>query len=164
MAGYACVTCGTHHDEVPLCFLAPMPAYAARIDEAEWAERVELSSDQCVVDGEHFFVLGNLDIPILGHAEVLRWTVWSTLSEKNFLRASELWETPGREGEEPYFGWLSNAVPGYESTLSLPLQVRTQPVGIRPLLVVEEPDHPLFRDQREGISWQRACEISRSAQ
>jgi hypothetical protein len=140
-----------------------MPFYAAQIREEERARRVELGSDQCILDGEHFFILGNLDIPIIEHDEQVRWSVWSTLSEKNFARAAQLWNEPGRESEVPYFGFLSTAIPGYPSTLSLQLQVRTQPVGVRPLLVLLEQDHPLYREQRDGITWERACELSRAA-
>jgi len=37
--------------------------------------------------------------------------VWFSLSRKNFERMSELWEMSGWEGEPPYFGWLSTALP-----------------------------------------------------
>jgi hypothetical protein len=163
MSGFVCSVCGARHEDMPLCFIAPMPAMAAGVPDEERDRRVALSSDQCVVDGEHFFILGNLDIPILGRDDAFRWSLWSSLSKTNFERASELWETVGRETEPPYFGWLSTALPGYPDTLSLKLRVRTQPVGVRPLIDVLEQDHPLYPDQSEGISWKRACELSHAA-
>jgi hypothetical protein len=163
MNGFVCSVCGAHHDEMPLCFLSPEPIYVATLSEAEREERVMLSSDQCVLDGKHFFILGNLDVPIVGRNETVRWSVWSSLSQTNFERAHSLWETVGRESEPPYFGWLCNAIPGYERTLSLKLLVHTQAVGARPLIEVQEQDHPLYRDYAQGITWARACELSHAA-
>jgi hypothetical protein len=160
MTGFDCVTCGAHHDEIPLCFLVPVPVHAARIPEAEWNGRVQLSSDQCILDGEHFFILGNLDLPILGREEVFRWSLWSSLSKAHFDRVCELWGKEGRESEPPYFGWLSTAIPGYADTVNLKLLVHTQPAGVRPLIEVQRQEHPLYREQAEGISWERACELS----
>ncbi len=163
MTGFACVHCGASHEELPLCFVSREPLYAASIPEGERAERVRLSGEQCIVDDAHFFLLGNLDVPILGRAETLRWTVWSTLSEKSFERASELWDTPGREKEPPYFGWLGSVIPGYEHAVNLALAVHTQSVGTRPFFRLHPQDHPLYQDQVDGISWDRACELSHAA-
>jgi hypothetical protein len=163
MVGFTCGCCGAFHEELPLCFLDPSPVYADQVDEAERPRRVRLSSDQCIVDDEHFFILGNLDVPILGRSESVRWSVWSTLSQKNFERACDLWETAGREAEPPYFGWLSSPVPGYDDTINLKLSVHTLPVGTRPRLEVLEQDHPLYRDHVHGVTWERACELSHAA-
>ncbi len=89
----------------------------------------------------------------------MRWTVWSTLSETNFERSSELWDSPGRESEPPYFGWLSNQIPGYPSSINIKVMVHTEPVGIRPRLRVIEDGHPLFTDQEGGITEDRAEEL-----
>jgi hypothetical protein len=163
MPEYTCSTCGAHHDEVPLCFIARAPVYVATIAPEERSDRVSLSSDQCVIDGKHFFILGNLDLRIHGVDSPFRWSLWSSLSEKNFERAHELWSTPGRENEPGYFGWLSTSVPGYENTVSLKVGVHTQPVGIRPRIEVLEQDHSLYRDYVDGISWDRACALSHAA-
>jgi hypothetical protein len=160
---FTCTTCGKHHEELPLCFLAAVPAQLSVVPEAERAKRVLLSSDQCVIDGQHFFILANLDLRIVGRAETFRWSVWSSLSKKNFERSADLWETPGRESEPPYFGWLSTAIPGYEQTVGLKVLVHTQPVGMRPVIEVIEQDHPLYRDYAGGVPWARACELSHAA-
>ncbi|MBX6724249.1 MAG: DUF2199 domain-containing protein, partial [Dactylosporangium sp.] len=58
------------------------------------------------------------------------WNVWVSLSRKNFFRALDVWERPGREAEPPYFGWLSNELPGCAlSTLNLKTNLHTRPVG-----------------------------------
>ena len=40
------------------------------IPEAEREARCLLSSDQCVIDGEHFYIVGNLEIPVVGVEEI----------------------------------------------------------------------------------------------
>jgi len=161
--GFDCVVCGAHHEELPLCFISPAPVQALSVAPEERARRVDLVTDQCVIDGEHFFILGNLDVPIVGREACVRWSVWSSLSRKRFERASALWTTEGREAEPPAFGWLSSEIPGFPDTLNLKLLVHTNPVGVRPRLEVLEQDHPLFRAQAEGVSWERACELSHAA-
>jgi hypothetical protein len=108
-----------------------LPAAVADLSDIELRRRVERGSDQCILDGQHFFILGNLDVPIHGSSEFLRWTVWSTLSEAHFKRSSELWDEAGRESEPPYFGWLSNQIPGYAWSINIKAMVHTEPVGIR---------------------------------
>jgi hypothetical protein len=161
---YTCSTCGQLHEALPLSYGAPAPELWFEIPENERARRAELSSDQCVIDGKHFFVLGRLLIPLHDSDESFCWLAWVSLSETNFRRASELWHEPGRENEPPYFGWLQSALPYRPGTLALKTQVLTQPVGQRPLIVLEETDHPLSLEQRDGISMARVQQIAEMVQ
>jgi hypothetical protein len=146
-----------------MCFAAESPAAVAELSDVDLQRRVERSSNQCVLDGQHFFILGNLDVPIAGSSEFVRWSVWSTLSETNFERASALWHNVGRESEPPYFGWLSNQIPGYPSSINIKATVQTEPVGIRPRIRVIEAGHPLSIDQERGITEERAEELIHAA-
>jgi hypothetical protein len=84
-----------------------------------------------------------------------------SLSRDSFTRALSLWTTPGREREQPYFGWMSTELPLYQpSTLSLKTRVHTQAVGQRPLIELEPTDHPLAVEQRTGITLARVQEIA----
>ena len=159
MPGFRCATCGEFHEELPMCLGSPAPALWFSIPEEERERRALLSSDQCVVDDKHFFILGRLEIPVHGSSQPFVWLTWVSLSEKNFLRASELWETEGRESEPPYFGWIQSALPYSEPTLSLKSEVVTQPLGERPLIRLEPTDHPLAVEQREGITMERVQQI-----
>lgn len=157
MTSYVCRSCGERHEGRPTAFLYPMPDVVHAVPAADRTQRVRSAKDLCVLDGKHWFVLGNLDVGVAGSEESVRWTVWSTLSQANFARTRSLWTTKGRESEPPYFGWLSNAIPGYLSTINLPLDVQTGPVGERPTLRVRhDADHLLAREQREGITVERA--------
>jgi hypothetical protein len=137
---------------------APFPWFS--IPAAERDQRCLLSSDQCIIDDQHYFVVGNLEIPVHGIDERFSWDVWVSLSAENFARACELWEQPGRESEPPYFGWLSTALPGYPDTVNLKTLVHTREVGRRPFIELEPTDHPLAVEQREGITRERVQEIA----
>jgi hypothetical protein len=143
--------------------LAEAPVVVSELSDIERRARVERGSDQCILDGKHFFILGNLDVPIVGSPDTLRWTVWSTLSEANFERASELWDASGRDAEPPYFGWLSNQIPGYANSVNIKAMVQTQSVGTKPQLRVIEEGHPLAFDQEHGITEERAGELIHAA-
>lgn len=158
-SGYLCSSCGTYHDELPLAFGSSAPAYWS----PELAQDPDSALDEelCVIRNEHFFILGNLQVPIAGEDEVFSWGVWVSLSQKNFSRTVELWTAPGREAEPPYFGWLSTELPyAPHSTLQLKTHVHTQPVGVRPQIELEPTDHPLAVEQRTGITRERIHEIA----
>jgi hypothetical protein len=157
--GYQCKTCGRWHDDLPMSFGADAPYWYEVIAPEERSRRAELGSDQCIIDNQHYFVRGCLEIPVLDGPGPFVWGVWVSLSEKSFERMSELWAAPGRESEAPYFGWVSTSLPGYPETLNLKANVHSRPVGHRPLIELEPTDHPLAVEQREGITMARVQEI-----
>ncbi|MER6147081.1 DUF2199 domain-containing protein [Streptomyces hirsutus] len=120
-----------------------------------------LSSDQCVVRGQHYFVKGLIEIPVIDSDAVFSWGVWVSLSRENFSRAADLWDRPGREAEQPYFGWLTTDLPVYSpTTLNLKTHVHTRPVGERPYIELEPTAHPLAVEQRTGITLDRVREVA----
>ncbi|WP_436771204.1 DUF2199 domain-containing protein [Yinghuangia sp. YIM S09857] len=120
-----------------------------------------LSSDQCVIQAQHFFVKGLIEIPVVDSDDVFSWGVWVSLSRANFGLSADLWDTPGRESEDPYFGWLCTELPLYSpSTTNLKTHVHTRPIGQRPYIELEPTDHPLAVEQRTGITRQRVREIA----
>ncbi|WP_435609536.1 DUF2199 domain-containing protein [Streptomyces sp. C10-9-1] len=120
-----------------------------------------LSSDQCVIQAQHYFVKGLIEIPVIGSDEVFSWGAWVTLSRESFSRAADVWDTPGRESEKPYFGWLTTDLPVYSpTTLNLKTNVHTRPIGQRPFIELEPTDHPLALEQRTGITQDRVREIA----
>jgi hypothetical protein len=155
MDSYICRTCGEKHDGLPTVYGPGAPALWDMLPENKREARGELTDDLCVIDEQHFFIRGRLEIPIIGSDELFCWLVWVSLSEKNFLRTGELWEQLGRENEPPYFGWLQSSLPFYPATLNLKTNVHTRPVGQRPFIELEPTDHPLAVEQRQGITWDR---------
>ena len=101
---YTCRSCGESHGDLPPSLGFDAPEAWLAVPEAERERRGEISSDTCVLDGEHFFILGRLEIPVLGGPGPFVWNAWSTLSRANFERALDLWQKLGRESEPPRFG------------------------------------------------------------
>ncbi|WP_285583832.1 DUF2199 domain-containing protein [Actinoallomurus iriomotensis] len=157
--GFTCSCCGRHHGELPLSFSTPAPAFWTPdlVDDPD----SELSSDQCVIKRQAFFVRGLIEIPVVDTGEVFTWGVWVSLSEENFTRAARLWDVPGREAEPPYFGWLSTELPIYSpTTVELKTNLHTRPVGERPAVELEPTAHPLAIEQRQGITRARVQRIA----
>jgi hypothetical protein len=130
------------------------------IPEAERETRAVLSSDLGLIDEQHGFIAGNLEIPVIGSGHAFSWDVWVSLSPANFKRAYQLWEQVARESEPPYFGWLSTSLPSYPETLRFKTMVHTREVGRRPRIELQPTDHPLAVEQRHGITWERVQEIA----
>jgi hypothetical protein len=163
MAGsFTCNHCGEVHQDLPMAFGFREPEPCTSVPANQRERRIQLTSDTCILDGEHHFVLGCLDLPITGTGtgDIFRWLVWVSLSEVNYRRMTELWDSTGRESEPPYFGWLCTCLPGYPETQSLKTNVHTRPVGERPFIELEPTDHPLAVEQRHGISLARARGIA----
>ncbi|EDY50511.1 DUF2199 domain-containing protein (plasmid) [Streptomyces clavuligerus] len=157
--GFTCSCCGDHHSELPMDYTARAPAGwdPAMADASDCL----LSPDQCVIRARHYFVKGLIEIPVIGSEEVFSWGVWVSLSRENFSRAVDLWDTPGRESEEPYFGWLTTDLTVYSpTTLNLKTKLHTRPVGERPFVELEPTGHPLAAEQRTGITVDRVREIA----
>jgi hypothetical protein len=158
---YVCRHCGELHYGLPMSYGTDAPAYwdtSLAGDESSLLEQ-----EQCIIKAEHFFVRGRLVIPVTDAAPGAEfdWGVWVSLSRDSFTRALSRWTTPGREREEPYFGWLSTELPLYQpSTLSLKTRVHAQPAGQRPLIELEPTDHPLAVEQRTGITLARVQAIA----
>jgi hypothetical protein len=157
---WTCSRCGAEHDGVPLDWAYDAPIYwdGGRNDD-DW-----LSEDLCMWTddaGERsYFIRGVLEIPVSDSSDPLGYGVWSSLSKDSFERVWTLWDDPARTKEKPYFGWLSNSLPGYPETLSLPLDVAVQEIDKRPVLILHDGDHPLVEEQQKGISPARVREIA----
>lgn len=158
--GFTCSCCGEWHTELPMSYGFDAPLYWHQIPEEERESRVQLSSDQCVLDDRHFFVRGRIVIPVLEEPEDFEWGVWVSLSADSFRRISNSWHRPGRENDASFFGWLSNDLPVYPSTLNLKTMVHNRPVGERPIIEIEPSDHPLSIEQQCGITRDRVREIA----
>ena len=151
---WICHSCGMEHADIPICFGIEAP-WRALVPESEFDKRVDLSPDQCVVDGQTFFIRGHIEVPIHEYPDRLSFSVWSSLSEQSFIHVSKRWEDPDRASDPPYFGWLCSPIAAYPSTIHLKLSVQSRPPGLTPLFSLGPTEHPLSIDQRNGISIQR---------
>lgn len=153
---YRCVTCGKFHEDFPdLGIDKPDPWW--EIAEEERGSRVELTSDTCIIDGEHHFIRGVIAIPVHEQPEPFGFGVWASQKRENYF---EYVKHPDSADIGPFFGWLCTRLACYaEDTLHLKTMARFRGGGLRPSIELEPTDHPLAVDQREGISLSKAWEI-----
>ena len=94
-----------------------------------------------MVDDEYYFIRGVIKIPIHDYEQDLGFGVWVSQKKENFETYLENYDTPDIG---PFFGWLSNEFKfGGVSTLSLKTMAYFQGDGQRPLIELDESDHPL---------------------
>lgn len=158
MFRFKCSRCDEWHEGMP-SFGADAPLYYYGIPEDERSKRCKLTSDTCIVDDEHFFVRGCIEIPVHGENEPFVWGVWVSLSENSYEEFTNLFGVTARDDHGPYFGWLSAYLKTYPDTENLKTHVHLRNDGIRPYIELEPTDHPLAVEQREGISVDRVAEI-----
>jgi len=118
----------------------------------------------------NYFVRGLINIPTLasassvakgekseaeGEDEGLTWGVWVRVNEETFKWIVTNWDKEGRESDERakgLSGEIATRLPTYtKDTLGTKVQIKIQPVGRRPTLVVQD-SHPLAAQQKNGIT------------
>lgn len=160
--GYFCATCKQFHSGLPISYAADFPDSYACLSDKEREERAVISSDQCIIDKEKYFLRGLIEIPIIGFNECFLWGVWVSIWKEAFDEIDEYWQTCDREKLiGPYKGRINNGLAEYSpSTFNLKCTIRVQPIGSRPLFFIDEPEHPLAIEQRDGISLERVQQIA----
>jgi hypothetical protein len=158
--GYVCSVCNQEHEGPPYAWAPSAPDAWTQLDEYSRDSRGEISTDQCVIDGEHFFVIGRLEIPVQDQSEMFAWLIWVEVKREDFYDMTEKWNQPGRESTSPYQGNLANQLSLYKAnTLGLPAQVHTRKLGERPFIEVTG-QHQLAIEQTDGISRIRVQKIA----
>jgi hypothetical protein len=169
---FQCSECGEIHRGSP-SFSYKKPSYYFDVPEAEREARVDINDDLCRIrplqedsEGQTIYCIRTtLDVPIHGADEPFCWGVWVTQSEESFKRYVETWDQD--QSGDGSFGWLAVTMPYYnrrnpgEPFDSLKCDVRWGRKGQRPKVELQSCDHPLYIDQRDGISWETAIEIAR---
>lgn len=166
---YRCACCGEEYNGSP-SFAFSKPPFVFDVPEAEHEARIKFDDDLCLIraggeqDTDLYAIRVTLDIPIHDVEEPFNWGVWVTQSEENFFKYFDSYSAD--QTGEVTFGWLPVTMLSYrrekpgEPTEWLACDVQWQPEGQRPMIVLHEVDHPLYLDQRDGISWDRAIEIA----
>lgn len=98
----------------PLKFAADFPDTYANLSRDDRDNRALISSDQCIIDQEQFYLRGCLELPIVNSNHIFLWGAWARVHEKDFDQIHEFWETAGREGAiGPFKGRLANSLSIY---------------------------------------------------
>jgi hypothetical protein len=168
---YTCSCCGEKMEGSP-SFGGGSSPFICDIPEGEVESRVYSDYNLChvrqvageVSDDDVFGIRTMLYIPIRGVKDPFSWSVWVTQSRQNFLDFVDA--SGSDEGGRITFGWMPVTISSYVRTArdkpleSLACNVHWQAGGLRPFITLHECDHPLYRDQSKGISWDRAIEIA----
>ena len=94
-------------------------------------------------------------IAIENHLDTISFGNRSTsLSKRN-----QDWNNVERIQNEPYFGWLENAIATYQNTLNIKTVSWENKLGLIPRAEIIEEDHPLQIDQKKGITMAKATLI-----
>ena len=155
---FKCASCGQIHEGMPT-FGAKAPVSYYTIPKEETGARCDLGSDDCVIDGNAFFVRGCLEIPVKGERDPFIWGVWVSLSKDNHAKWVSYFGELKRSHAAPLFGWLNAWLKPYPDTMNLKTRVHLRDNGVRPYIELEPTNHPLAIEQRDGISVERVSEI-----
>jgi hypothetical protein len=159
-----CAQCGEEHDllAVEPNYGRPDAFFEVPADQREHLTnfgnddgRIRTPDDR---DRRHFLrVL--LAVPIRGTGKDCAWGVWVEVSAFDWERTYELWDDPKQSKVRPFPARLANTLRGYENTVGLPGRVRLVAPKQSPLFVLDEDvDHPIAREQREGVTPERVTE------
>jgi hypothetical protein len=158
---YMCHVCGKSHDDVPTSFAADYPDMYANMSQEERNARAILGSDQCIIDDTWFFLRGCLEIPIIGQDQPFLWGLWALIKEEVFNEISDCWEEEGREQRHgPFKGRIANLLKAHPDSFNTKIRIILQPVGARPLFIVEEPESSMALAQASGLSQGEARELA----
>lgn len=154
--GFFCAHCGREHDGLP-DIGADRPAHYWNVPEAEREKRIFLTEDICVVDEEHFYVRGVIEIPVHDFHERFGFGVWVSHKKENYQAYLENFDS---DEIGPFFGWLCTEINYFEqSTMLLKTMAHYRGQGLRPAIELEPTEHPLAVAQREGIAMEEALAI-----
>ncbi len=117
-----------------------------------------LTSDLCSV-GEHRFIRGVLEIPIIGTDQRFGFGAWASVHPDRFADYVAAFGTDRELDLGGFFGWLSNDLPGYCEGRFVKVDVILQGGSARPLFFAHDDEMPLARDQREGISFDALLDL-----
>ena len=166
---FRCPDCGRIHRGSP-SFALHRPEHVFEVPETEREARVWANDDLCIIRpaGDEpesettYWIRAILDIPIHESDEPFCWGLWVTQSQDSFERYRETFDQD--QSEDGSFGWLSVHMKHYRnpdgSWPMLECDVNWGPAGQRPKVTLWDSESQLFKDQRDGISWDKAIAIA----
>lgn len=121
-------SCNQIHKGIP-AFGSDSPAIVQWIPDAQRDKRVELGTDDCVVDGERFLVRGCLDIFVHGEKDHFVWSVLVGVSQSDFQEWSKSFYLDKCDHVGPFACYLGSCLPCYPDTFNLHVLMRLRDKG-----------------------------------
>lgn len=139
---------------------ADAPLAWHEIAEDERVHRSVLDAECCVIDDCFHFLRACIELPVCGTDEHFVWGVWVAVGERSYL-AWSAWRASSSISSvpDPFLGWMDTRLAPYPDTKFLKVRVRVRTDGELPLLELENDEHPLARECRDGISGERMAEL-----
>ncbi|MGL4242902.1 MAG: DUF2199 domain-containing protein [Beijerinckiaceae bacterium] len=122
-----------------------------------------LADDFCIIDDKHFFLRGVIELPILGGGgRTLAYAIWAEVSRATFGAYFKSLEDPSAAAPV-MIGTFANQINGFAATLGQPCTVRARPGAFRPLVTLNDGNHPLAQAQLRGVTLDRLLELYAAA-
>ena len=155
---YICDCCGKEHESWPAITYNAPNSYS-NLSSEEKEEIAFIDQDFCVIKyaDDHIdrFIRVVFIQKVNDHCENLEYGFWVSLSETSFKDYLENFDNENHETQ--YFGWLSNYIPQYEFSNSIPTTVVTKSGNDRPEIFPHKDfDHPFVKDFYNGITKEEA--------
>lgn len=162
--GWRCAGCGQTHSGLLTCFGPDEPyAWHRASLGARLRGRLQRSICRVSLDGEtRFYLRGHVHIPLVGHSDPdFVWNVWVEVRRDDYERTKRHWHDPARVELPVINAVLDTPLPYEPPTAGLPVEVRERPPGEVPhVTLTAVPDHPLQREQEEGMDLHRLAELN----
>jgi hypothetical protein len=161
---WTCACCGDLSDTLPTSWNAECPDDWLAVSETDRELPSFVDTDLCRIrtaKGNRFFVRAILEAPIVEHSKRLMRGIWVSVSEPNFYWAKQVRDLDD-VGEQPEIGgFVNNQLMDYPDTSRLFGRLQFRNNYLRPLFIVDDDiDHPLAREQREGIRIERVHDMA----
>jgi len=155
---FVCCICGEEHEGFP-ALAYHRPDYWVSLSKVGKFLGFA-NNDFCRTLDGHRFVRCVLEIPIHDGPELaLGFGLWSSLSKANFRRYGKTYNDIDQSKLGVMFGWLSNEVKLFPGSIGLKCDVHPQDGKQRPILVLQEANHPMYEAQQSGISFEEASRL-----
>ena len=165
-----CPQCETDHELLEPAFRRPDEIFrlpreerVSRVDEDDNMCRMRVSTDTTESAVYRYFLRTVMPVRIRDADDFTQWGIWVETSEVDMYRVRELWSDPQQALEPPFPAKLANGVPGYPSTLGLPVVVHlTDPTTRAAVYFPEHVQHPFAVECRANVTVPRVLEWLRS--
>lgn len=151
---FVCSVCGERHDERLLDIRLGLPHVIHLLDADARSRRAWLADDFAVLDDEHFFVRGLLELPIPELDGRFAYGSWVEVSMPDFQELMRHWHD-----EEQFRAVecaVANELEPYRETLGLGATLRATAPDKLPAIELADTPHELVHDQQHGISLDRS--------